>query len=147
MKISRIVVFLLATLFVSSALVACDDSTETRSPAEEPQEEVVEEEETEEAEAFEAVNFTLVNATNRPLIEFYVAHPEEEEWGKSLIPDGTTLAPGSQANVIIDDGRPDCEYDIMGVLGAAEDGSVGEGELIHSGVEICDGTIYTYSAN
>jgi len=32
----------------------------------------------------------------------------------------------------------------LGVLGPASDGSVGEGALIQSGVEVCDGGYYEY---
>jgi len=78
------------------------------------------------------------------LIEFYVSPPEDELWGENLIPEGYILAPGSEVGVVIDDGRPNCDYDIKGVLGESEDGSVGAGELVQSGVEICEGAVYTY---
>ncbi|MEA5419430.1 hypothetical protein VB712_09340 [Spirulina sp. CCNP1310] len=174
MKISKILVLLVATCFLATTVVACgggntdsagesEESEEVAEEAEEEEvsadeaaeEEVAEEEEATEGEEVaaaegeeegevEAVEFTLVNETDRPLTEFYVSAPEDELWGENLIPEGYILASGSEVGVIIDDGRPGCDYDIKGVLGESEDGSVGAGELIHSGVEICDGAVYTY---
>lgn len=91
----------------------------------------------------EAVTFTLINSTSRELREFYVSPPGEESWGDDILGDGT-LGPGEEVEITIDDGREECDYDIMGVLGPSEDETVGEGSLIHSGVNICDGDTYEY---
>jgi len=89
--------------------------------------------------------FTLKNGTNSPITEFYVSPPSEDTWEHNLVPDGSEVKPGTQAKVTIDDGRPDCKYDIKAVFGPAADGSSGSGSLVESNVEICDGTTYTYT--
>ncbi|NEO84675.1 MAG: hypothetical protein F6J87_10535 [Spirulina sp. SIO3F2] len=155
---------LIVAIFLFGAVsVGCGDSADVDSEpvaeeeVEEDDEEYAEGEEEEYEEGdegeeevaedgeYEAAEFTLVNDTDRPLVEFYVSPPSSEEWEENLIPEDAYLGPRKQIQVVINDGRPDCAYDILGVLGPSEDGSVGEGELIHSGVEICDGTTYTYA--
>ena len=76
------------------------------------------------------------------LLEFYASVPEEESWEEDFLDE--PLGPGESIEVIIDDWREDCLYDFMGVLGPSPDGSVGEGALIQSGVEVCDGGEYEY---
>lgn len=155
MKIGKNLLLVLMIALSSSVFVACgggtvesnvdeEVSTEEVTEKEPLEEEEMAEEEMEEGE-YEPAKFTLVNDTDRPLLEFYVSAPSEEEWGENLIPEGQVVAENSEATVTIDDGRSDCAYDILGYFGASPDGSVGEGELIQSGVEICDGTTYTYS--
>ena len=91
----------------------------------------------------ESATFTLTNMTDRELLEFYASPPEEESWEEDIL--GTdVLGPGESIEIIIDDGREDCLYDFKGVLGPAPDGSVGEGALIQSDVEVCDGGEYEY---
>lgn len=154
---------MIAIAFFGAVITGCDASVEveTDAPAEEPEatEEEYEEDEAADAEMeegddeefaaedgeYEAIEFTLVNDTDRPMIEFYVSPPGEELWGENLIPEDAYLDTRSEIQVVINDGQPDCAYDIMGVFGPSEDGSVGEGELYQTGVEICDGTTYTYS--
>ncbi len=94
------------------------------------------------AQETESATFTLVNETERELLEFYASPPEEESWEENILYE--PLGPGDSIEVTIDDGREDCYYDFMGVLGPAPDGSVGEGALIQSGVEVCDGGSYEY---
>lgn len=91
----------------------------------------------------ESVTFTLTNMTERDLLEFYASPPSEESWEEDIL--GTdVLGPGESIDIVIDDGREDCLYDFKGVLGPAPDGSVGEGSLIQSAVEVCDGGSYEY---
>ena len=94
------------------------------------------------AQETESASFELVNMTERELLEFYASPPDEESWEENILEE--PLGPGESIEVIIDDGREDCLYDFMGVLGAAPDGSVGEGSLIQSAVEVCDGGYYEY---
>jgi len=96
-------------------------------------------------EEYEAVEFTLVNDTNRPILEFYVSAPSSETWEENLIPEDSYIGEYSEILVTIDDGQPDCAYDLLAVFGPSPDGSVGSGEVYQTGVEICDGTTYTYS--
>jgi hypothetical protein len=169
MKVWKNLLIILAIALSGGLFTACEvtvdsgstpeTTQETTTPAEEPaaeeapaseegEEAAAETEEgTEEAgaEEYEPAVFTLVNKTSRPLLELYVSPPGDEYWGENIVPEGEYLEPGGEAEVTIDDGLPDCMYDIKGRLGASADGSVGEGDLIHSGVEICDGTVYTYT--
>ena len=92
------------------------------------------------------VTFTLVNNTSRTLLEFYASPPSTDDWEEDIL-GVDVLPPGESVDITIDDGRTDCNYDFKGVLAAAEDGSVGEGALIQSGVSVCDGGTYEYSEN
>ncbi|MFP4006984.1 MAG: hypothetical protein ACLFV6_03115 [Spirulinaceae cyanobacterium] len=80
--------------------------------------------------------------TDRDLLEFYASPPSEESWEENILDE--PLFPGESVTVIINDGLEDCFYDFMGILGPTPDGSVGEGALIESGVEVCDGGEYEY---
>lgn len=92
----------------------------------------------------ESATFTLENNTDRPLLEFYASPPSSDDWEDDIL--GTDiLLPGQSVEITIDDGREDCLYDFKGVLGPSDDGSVGEGELIQSKVQVCDGETYEYS--
>jgi len=91
----------------------------------------------------ESASFELVNMTDRELLEFYASPPDEESWEEDILGEDI-LGPGESVEIVIDDAREDCLYDFMGVLGPAPDGSVGEGALIQSGVEVCDGGYYEY---
>ncbi|MEB3268692.1 MAG: hypothetical protein VKJ09_09150 [Leptolyngbya sp.] len=154
MKFSGKLALLVAGTCLSSVLVACGGAVDNEVVEEEPttaeevdgaeaEEEVAESGDGE--EAYEAVSFTLVNDTDRPIIEFYISPPSEETWEENLIPEGSYIAERSELTVNVNDGRPDCAYDILAVFGPSADGSVGEGELMQSGVEICDGGEYVYS--
>ncbi|MBW4682354.1 MAG: hypothetical protein KME19_19880 [Microcoleus vaginatus WJT46-NPBG5] len=91
----------------------------------------------------ESVTFTLTNGTERVLTEFYASPPSTQDWEEDIL-GVDTLAPGASVEITIDDGREDCNYDFKGRLGPSEDGTVGEGELIQSAVNVCDGGTYTY---
>ncbi|HEY9299187.1 MAG TPA: hypothetical protein VIQ31_23085 [Phormidium sp.] len=91
----------------------------------------------------EAVTFTLTNGTERVLEAFYAAPPSSDDWEEDIL-GVDVLLPGESAEITIDDGREDCKYDFKGRLRGTEDGTVGEGELIQSAVEVCDGGTYTY---
>lgn len=92
------------------------------------------------------VTFTLINNTSRTLLEFYASPPSTDDWEEDIL-DGKVLPPGGKATVTIDDRRPDCLYDFKRVLAAAEDGSVGEGSLIQTGINVCEDPTYEYSEN
>lgn len=90
----------------------------------------------------EAATFTLVNSTSRVLESFYASPPSTNDWEEDIL-GLDVLPPGESVKITINDGREDCLYDFKGVLGAGD--NVGRGELIQSGVEICDGGTYEYS--
>lgn len=93
---------------------------------------------------YESVTFILKNNTSRDLLEFYASPPSTDDWEEDIL--GTdVLEPGESVEITIDDGREDCLYDFKGVLGPSDDGSVGEGALIQTSVEVCDGGTYEYS--
>jgi hypothetical protein len=96
--------------------------------------------EEEEVQKYQSVEFILVNGTNRNITEFYVSHPSEDNWGENIL--DAMLEPGDKAIVTINDGLPDCIYDLMAHFGEGED--VGEGAVYERDVSICDGTTYTY---
>lgn len=91
----------------------------------------------------ESVSFTLINKTSRDLEEFYASPPSANDWEDDIL--GKDVLPaGESVTITISDGREDCLYDFRGVLGPSADGSVGRGELIQSGVNVCDGGTYEY---
>jgi hypothetical protein len=89
----------------------------------------------------QAVKFTLINATNRVLEEFYASPPQVDDWEEDIL-GVDVLNPGESVVITIEDGRSDCYYDFKGVLGPGK--GVGRGELIESKVSVCDGGTYTY---
>lgn len=94
----------------------------------------------------ESVTFTLTNSTSRVLEEFYASPPSTSDWEEDIL-GVDVLNPGDSTEITIDDGREDCKYDFRGVLGPSDDGSVGRGALIQSGVSVCDGETYEYFEN
>lgn len=91
----------------------------------------------------EPATFTLINGTNRPLLRFHASPPQVNDWEEDIL-GLDVLEPGESIEINMEDGRPDCLYDFKGTLGPSADGSVGEGELIESNVNVCDGGTYTY---
>lgn len=85
----------------------------------------------------EDIQFTIINDTDSPLIGFYVSHSKTDQWGANLVPDGQFLAAGSQIDVIIDDGRTTCLYDIRAGF---QDGS----DLEDYEINVCDLESYTF---
>ncbi len=148
---------LLALALSGGVLVGCgggaenSDSQTMESPAAESpsqtEETAASPEASPEAVSSEPTEFTLVNDTDRPMLEFYVSEPTVDVWGENLIPKDAYIGPRKEIPVNISNPRSDCLYDLKAVFGPAEDGSVGGGELVQTKVEICDGATYTYSQN
>lgn len=90
----------------------------------------------------ESVTFTLVNSTSRVLEEFYASPPSTDDWEEDIL-GVDVLAPGESTRITINDGREDCLYDFKGVLGPGD--GVGQGALVQSAVNVCDGGTYEYS--
>lgn len=93
------------------------------------------------------VTFILINRTNRILEEFYASPPSQDTWEDNIFGNGFQLAPGAETEIVINDGRTICNYDLMGVLGenTAKDGPrVGRGSLIQSAVNVCNIETYEY---
>jgi hypothetical protein len=65
------------------------------------------------------IQYVLTNSTSGTLIEFYTSPIDTDEWEDDLL-NGNYLEPGDFGNVIIADGRTQCEYDLLFVF---DDGS------------------------
>lgn len=68
----------------------------------------------------QAVKFTLINATNRVLEEFYASPPQVDDWEEDIL-GVDVLNPGESVVITIEDGRSDCYYDFKGVLGPGKE--------------------------
>jgi hypothetical protein len=55
--------------------------------------------------------FTLINDSAVNVTEMYVAKHSSDEWGESILTDGTVDA-GTEAEVTIADGETTCDYDM-----------------------------------
>jgi hypothetical protein len=65
------------------------------------------------------IQYVLANSTSGTLIEFYTSPIDTDDWEDDLL-NGNYLEPGEFGNVIIADGRTQCEYDLLFVF---DDGS------------------------
>lgn len=92
------------------------------------------------------VSFILINKTGRVLEAFYASPANTREWEDDIL-GVDVLPPGESVEIQIQDGRDECNYDFQGMLSASDDGSVGEGSLIQSNVDICDLETYEYFDN
>ena len=63
------------------------------------------------AQTTEAVNFTLNNRTEATLVTLQISESGNNQWGEDIL--GTDMVEGGgSADVTIDDGLEDCNYDI-----------------------------------
>ncbi len=92
------------------------------------------------------VSFILINKTGRVLQAFYASPANTRDWEDDIL-GVDVLLPGGSVEIQIQDGREDCNYDFQGMLGPSDDGSVGEGSLIQSNIDICDLETYEYFDN
>jgi hypothetical protein len=61
------------------------------------------------------IAYLLINNTSATLIEFYTAPVDVDNWENDLLAN-FDLEPGSNATVMIVDGRTQCEYDLLFVF-------------------------------
>jgi hypothetical protein len=59
----------------------------------------------------EDLTFTLINRSSADVVAFYVNHSASDDWGANLF-GGNYLPSGNKIDVIINDGRTTCKYDI-----------------------------------
>jgi hypothetical protein len=84
----------------------------------------------------------ITNNTSYTMTEFYASDVDNATWDTtSNLLSGQTLAPGQQANVDINDGTGNCNYDLMGVLyGAAQ-------YAYKYSIDACDSGQWTITGN
>ena len=70
----------------------------------------------------EDVVFTFINNSSVSITEFYITKHSADDWGDSILVDGTVDA-GTQAEVTIADGETTCDYDMRFV---ADTGAIHE---------------------
>lgn len=83
------------------------------------------------------LEFKLVNKTSSPLIGFYVSHVGTNDWEENLL-QGAMLDTDYEVQVVIQDGRTTCDYDIRGEF---EDGDTVE----ERDLDLCELGEYTFS--
>ncbi len=59
----------------------------------------------------EPINFTLTNDTEYTLTHLYISLPSTNDWEDDIF-GADVLEPGDTFNISIDDGLPECVYDI-----------------------------------
>lgn len=82
------------------------------------------------------LNFTLYNETSVTLTELYLSPSNVDDWEDDVL-SSDDLGAGRSIRLSIEDGRTDCEYDILGVF--ADNDSVED-----YGVDICNLGSYSF---
>jgi hypothetical protein len=59
----------------------------------------------------EPIGFTLTNGTDNVLMRLYISLPSTDEWEEDILGDDVVGA-GESLDISIDDGLPECVYDI-----------------------------------
>ena len=78
----------------------------------------------------DAISFTLTNNTERTLQSLYISLPDTDSWEEDIF-GADVLEPGDTFNISIDDGLPECEYDVRA--------DFTDGEVIDiRGVDFCE---------
>ena len=80
------------------------------------------------------MNFTLINQSGVTLVEFYASPVTVGDWEDDILGD-QVLESGYSGQVIIADGRANCEYDFLMVFD--------DGEELTDTVNICELGSYT----
>jgi hypothetical protein len=78
--------------------------------------------------------FTLVNRTGYTLVEFYASPVTEGDWEEDIL-GADVLESGQSADVLIADGRANCDYDFLMVFA--------DGDEVEDQVNICELGSYT----
>ena len=63
----------------------------------------------------DSIDFTLTNNTSRTLLSLYISVPATNSWEEDIF-GADVLAPGATFNISINDGLPECVYDIKAVF-------------------------------
>lgn len=59
----------------------------------------------------DSISFTLTNNTERTLRSLYISLPSTDSWEEDIF-GADVLEPGDTFTISIDDGLPECEYDV-----------------------------------
>ena len=59
----------------------------------------------------DSIDFTLSNATDRTLLSLFISLPSTDQWEEDIF-GADVLEPGDTFVISIDDGLPECVYDI-----------------------------------
>lgn len=59
----------------------------------------------------DSIDFTLTNNTDRTLLSLYISLPSTDSWEEDIF-GADVLGPGETFNISIDDGLPECVYDV-----------------------------------
>ena len=59
----------------------------------------------------DAISFTLTNDTGQTLVSLYISLPSTDEWEEDIF-GADVLEPGGALEISIDDGLPECVYDV-----------------------------------
>jgi len=78
--------------------------------------------------------FTLINRTGYTLVEFYAAPPTASDWEEDILGEDV-LETGHSTQILIADGRANCEYEFLMVFD--------EGDDVEDKVNICELGSYT----
>ena len=78
--------------------------------------------------------FTLSNTTGHTLVEFYASPITADDWEEDIL-GADVLGSGDSVDVLIADGRANCDYDFLMVFD--------DGDAIEDQVNICELGSYT----
>ena len=87
---------------------------------------------------YQPVTFTLANQSGVAMTHFYMSPPDTQAWEDDVL-GVDVLESGDSVSITVQDGRPDCHYDIKAVF--ADDT-----EAVTSGT-VCDGETYTATSH
>ena len=82
---------------------------------------------------------TIINETRHTLVRFYASKISSDDWEEDIL-GNSTLQPGGQVKINIDDGSGACLYDFKAVF---DDGD----ELIRNRINVCTVGQYRYTEN
>jgi uncharacterized membrane protein len=71
------------------------------------------------------IGFTLTNSTDNVLMRLYISLPATDEWEEDILGDDV-LGGGESLEISIDDGLPECVYDIRADFDDGESVQVGQ---------------------
>ena len=63
----------------------------------------------------DSISFTLTNNTERTLLSLYISLPSTNSWEEDIF-GADVLEPGETFDIAINDGLPECVYDIKAVF-------------------------------
>ena len=83
------------------------------------------------------LTFLLYNETSADIVELYISPTTVDDWEENLIPEESFIPTYESVTVTIEDGRTDCEYDILGIF---SDGD----EVDDYAIDLCELESYSF---